>query len=289
MEGSKTMMNREKPPEALGLEEDLVEAKRLFARSQRVEIKKVLKAFIYETTRRQMEVLTSKRDGEPSPPSLKKTTSEAVGYVAVPSTPARIEAEEEPKKYSVEWINVVDYGWSQSSDILDPWLEVTVGVRGADERNVTCDFGVDSFDLKVRQLRGKNYRFRRAHLDRDLEPAHCKFIVKPNKIVLKLRKRPAKNQLQGQPTRYARWDDLAKKGGEREKALDRAPKAPGSQYFDIVRRMYENGTDDMRASIGKTVEKNRARENQWGPDPLKDIIGDQDELFLEKCNELFAE
>mmetsp|Transcript_10769 Transcript_10769/g.35681 ORF Transcript_10769/g.35681 Transcript_10769/m.35681 type:complete len:327 (-) Transcript_10769:119-1099(-) len=225
--------------------------------------------------------------------SLKKggrsssSSSSDVGYVVVPSTPQRIEASAEVGR-AIEWTNVTEYGWSQGG-LADPWVEVSVAVEGATPESVTCDFGKDSFDLKVRHLGCKQYRFRRGALDRDLDPTKCKFVVKARRIVLKLRKRPAKTQKDGEPTRYPRWDDLFKRGGQKQKDLDRAPREPGSQYYDVVKNMYQNGNDHLRQQIGQVIERNRQREHDWGPDPLAPIIGDQDKLFIDKCNETFAE
>ena len=196
--------------------------------------------------------------------------------------PERLETT--PKEEEEEtWMNVTEYGWAQG-EITDPWVYVTVNVRGEE---VTCDFGVDSFDLKIRKP--VKSRFKRGALDRDLEPERCKYIVKKDKIVLKLRKRPATNQIDGEPTRYPKWDSLAKRGGKREKDIARAPREPGSQYFDVVKAMYENGDEAMRKRIGDVVYKNRRRETDYGPDPLGSLIGDQDEIFLEKCRRQFVE
>jgi calcyclin binding protein len=55
---------------------------------------------------------------------------------------------------------------------------------------ITCAFTKNSFDLIVRDYGGvhKSYRLFRTHLEKDINPIKSKYIVKPDKIVVKLAK-----------------------------------------------------------------------------------------------------
>ncbi|KDO24328.1 hypothetical protein SPRG_10403 [Saprolegnia parasitica CBS 223.65] len=55
---------------------------------------------------------------------------------------------------------------------------ITSGIDGVGElpaSQVTCDFTKHSFDLKIKQLRGKNYRLVRYHLDKEIDPKNPSF------------------------------------------------------------------------------------------------------------------
>ena len=61
------------------------------------------------------------------------------------------------------------------------------GVGAAKER-CHCDFGIDSFDLRVTDVQGTNYRLVVEALDKDIVPEESRLIVKKNRITLKLKK-----------------------------------------------------------------------------------------------------
>lgn len=53
---------------------------------------------------------------------------------------------------------------------------------------VTVSFGKHSFDLKVMDLAGRNYRLVNNNLEKDILPEQSSFIVKKNRLVIKLQK-----------------------------------------------------------------------------------------------------
>ena len=87
-----------------------------------------------------------------------------------------------------------------------PWVNVYVTLPGVGNvsDNVSCDFGTNSFDLKVTGLNGKNYRLLKPQLDKDVVVDQCKFRVKTDRVTLKLRK------VKGEYS-YDNWSDLAPK------------------------------------------------------------------------------
>ncbi len=59
---------------------------------------------------------------------------------------------------------------------------------GTAKDRVSVKFGKASFDLTVTDLNGKNYRLLKDNLEKDIDPVKSTFVVKKNKIVVKLQK-----------------------------------------------------------------------------------------------------
>jgi len=179
------------------------------------------------------------------------------------------------------WEPVTSYAFDAGT-VETPWVVVSVSVPGVRAEDVACDFGVDSFDLRItRRPPRPGLRFRRDALDRDVVPAACRVRVKPDRVVLKLRKKPAEGLADATKVAYPQWADLAKKGGRKEKEHDRAPRHAGSRPYEVAKKLFELGDDGMKQRLGEAYLRCREREQQWGPDPLKGIFGDQDAQFEE--------
>ena len=90
------------------------------------------------------------------------------------------------------------------------------GVGGV-KNNVSCDFTKSSFDLTISGLEGKNYRLFKDNLDKDIIPESCKFVVKKDKIVVKLAK------VKGEYS-YESWTNLtSKKSKEAQESSKKDP------------------------------------------------------------------
>ena len=63
-----------------------------------------------------------------------------------------------------------------------------VGSVADKKKQITCEFKVAEFDLIVRDLNGKSYRLIKDKLEHDIVPEKSKYIVKADKIVVKLHK-----------------------------------------------------------------------------------------------------
>lgn len=192
----------------------------------------------------------------------------APGETTVPAAPTRLQRGASGAPETEAWVPIQNYSWDSGG--TGPWVDVVVSVPGATVANVSCDFKVDSFDLKVRAAR--NYRLVRNSLDRDVVPAQCRTVVRSGRVTLKLRKKPA----DGKTDSYPPWDGLVKTGGKKERDLENAPRHEGSQYFDFVKAMYDSGDDKVRRTIGEAVERNRKREtdNDGKMTPFEELFKD---------------
>ncbi|CAK0862204.1 unnamed protein product, partial [Prorocentrum cordatum] len=94
---------------------------------------------------------------------------------------------------------------------------------------VTCEFGRESFDLRVtHSLDGRRYRLRRACLQHDIDPAKSSFRVKRNHVLVRLAKVPSAEDVipLGGVTGYALWTELCALDGRSRDAV-RSPQVRG--------------------------------------------------------------
>jgi len=158
-----------------------------------------------------------------------------------------------------DWV-VPGYGWEQG-EYNSPWVNILISIEGvgAARDRCHCDFGLDSFDMRVTDVGGKNYRLFVEALDKDVVPEECRLIVKKNRVTVKLKK------VKGEYS-YDHWNDLKKKGGRAAKEKEKN-KDPSAGIMDMMKDLYDNGDDNMRKIIGESMMKS-ARGEKTGPDDL---------------------
>jgi len=120
------------------------------------------------------------------------------------------------------------------------------------KEQIKCDFHTSSFDLIVKNLEGKSYRLVKTNLEKDIVPDKSKYIVKSDKIVIKLAK------VKGEYGSFDYWSKLTneKKGVTGSKKSD----DPSAGLMDMMKDMYDSGDDNMKKMIGETMMKQRRGE-----------------------------
>jgi len=134
-----------------------------------------------------------------------------------------------------------------------PTVSVDVRLKGVEQlpaERVTCDFTEASFDLKVIDLDGQNYRFLKTNLDKDIVPAESSVKVKKNHVIISLQK------VKGQYG-YDSWSDLCAKGRRKPTAAsaNKEGSNPQDSIMDMMKDLYEDGDDNMKKIIGEAMYK----------------------------------
>lgn len=126
------------------------------------------------------------------------------------------------------------------------------GVGSIPKDNVKCEFGTSQFDLVVDNLNGKSYRLKKDHLEKDIVVEKSKFLIKADKILVKLAK------VKSDYGSYDYWSQLTdNKRGKASKKVDN----PASGIMDMMKDMYDKGDDKMKKMIGETMMKQRSGED----------------------------
>lgn len=127
------------------------------------------------------------------------------------------------------YIPIEDYAWDQG-EYNSPTVSIYIdldGVGAAKDR-VEANFTSSSFDLKITDLNGKNYRLVKDNLEKPIVADKCKVVVKSNKIVLKLQK--TKGEFS-----FDHWTSLTTKKKKAEDTAAAAKKDPmGGQLTDAL-------------------------------------------------------
>ncbi|ETV81681.1 hypothetical protein H257_05294 [Aphanomyces astaci] len=127
------------------------------------------------------------------------------------------------------------------------------GVGSLPSDHITCDFTTRSFDLKIKDLNGKNYRLVRYNLDKDIVPNKSKFVAKKNRVTITLVKADDKNT----------WMNLTAKSAAPTAKPNSAD--PSAGIMDMMKNMYDEGDDEMKRTIAKAWSESRNK-NPGGAD-----------------------
>lgn len=137
-----------------------------------------------------------------------------------------------------------------NSPTLTVYVPLT-NIGSHDPSKISCNFTSSSFDLIVTDyiIDGKSYRLLNDNLEHDIDVSKSKYIVKGNKIIIKLGK------VKGEYGSYDSWTELTAK---KKKKKDKGKKDdPAAGIMDLMKDMYDNGDDTMKKMIGETMLKQR--------------------------------
>lgn len=133
------------------------------------------------------------------------------------------------------------------------------GIGSLSKDNIKCQFTSSTVDLEVHDLQGKSYRMFRDNLDKDIDASKCKYVVKPDKIIIKLAK------CKGEYGSYDYWTDLTAK--KKKKKANSGKEDPTGSIMELMKEMYDGGDDKMKKMIGETMMKQQRGELGKDMDP----------------------
>ena len=146
---------------------------------------------------------------------------------------------------------------SYNSPTVTIYITSLTNIGSIPRENITCDFTSTSFDLKIHNYQGNDYRLVKDNLDKDINPEKSKIIVKSSKIVIKLGK------VKGEYGSYDSWTDLTSKKTKDSKMKSKSD--PSAGIMDMMKEMYDSGDDNMKKMIGETMMKQREGKLNDGP------------------------
>ncbi|KAL3758636.1 hypothetical protein ACHAWU_005222 [Discostella pseudostelligera] len=137
-----------------------------------------------------------------------------------------------------------------------------------DPAKISVNFTSSSFDIIVSDYNGKSYRCVNNNLEKDINVSECKYILKPNKILLKLGK------VKGEYGSYDTWTQLSsKKDKSSRNSSNKDSSNPAAGIMDLMKDMYDEGDDNMKKMIGETMYKQRMGQLNNGKDDLMGGMG----------------
>lgn len=245
------------------------------------EIEKVASSLVRPTARMQLESLAKKLRKEASalkvlesqnksPTTLPVVTPSPEASAPIPPGPPKSIAVTPPPTAAGSSVTYtpIDRFSFDAGGYNDKFVTLYVplpGVGQIPKEQVDCQFEKASFDLIVKDLRGKSYRLKKDQLEHDIVVEKSKNIIKSDKIVIKLAK------IKGEYGSFDYWSKLTD-----PKRNDKKSKAnPAASITELMKDMYESGDDNMRKMIGETMMKQQRGELGKGADLGLDA-GDMD-------------
>ncbi|KAL2631746.1 hypothetical protein R1flu_016432 [Riccia fluitans] len=144
---------------------------------------------------------------------------------------------------SVQYTTIDRFSYDQELDML----KIYIFLEGASQDKVVASFKANSFDIKIHDVGGKNYRCAVPRLHKPIIPESCSVLVKPKRIVINLRK--AEKQT---------WSDIHYKEDKFKPPKPAEDKDPMAGIMDLMKNMYEEGDEEMKRTIAKAWSESRS-------------------------------
>lgn len=200
---------------AADLSEDVVELKSLLSQATRPHVQSLLSTEIQ--TLEKVAALSSQNQAKATPLRTAAATSE------------------------VRYVTLSSFSWDQDIEKI----KIYVTFEGASQEKVATEFNAKSFELKVHDVNGKNYRLGVPKLNKAIVPDKCSVSVKPSRITITLKKADK-----------GTWADLYLKEDKLKPRAD-SDKEPMSGLMQLMKNMYDDGDDEMKRNIAKAYSEAR--------------------------------
>ncbi|XP_010549488.1 PREDICTED: calcyclin-binding protein [Tarenaya hassleriana] len=184
--------------------------------------------------------------------SLEKLKESASGLSAAAEAPKPISSSVKAINPSVNYAPLASFSWDQDNEKV----KIYISLEGVDQDKVKAEFTPMSFDVKIHDVQGKNYRSAVPKLNKEIVPEKCKVLVKPSRVVVTMFKASKGN-----------WLDLHHKEDKMKPSLEKE-RDPMAGIMDLMRNMYEEGDEDMKRTIAKAWSEARSGKTA---DPLKGL------------------
>jgi len=182
--------------------------------------------------------------------------------VAAPAV-AKPTAATTQKAYDVPYKN---YSWDQSDKFVKFYLTSLSGVKELASESFVQELTQDSARLKICNLKGKNHIFEIIQLAHKIVPEKSHFKVKTDMVTVFLAK-----AVEGQHWSHATAASKAK--ADKQSAAmkmddpagaDKAGADPTKGIMDMMKKMYDEGDDDMKRTIAKAWTESRDKKAPGG-------------------------
>lgn len=153
-------------------------------------------------------------------------------------------------------VKLTNYAWDQSEKFVKLFVTIS-NVHTLPEGNVHCDFDTRSVELTVKGLENRNYSFTIKNLLENIDTASSKWKLKKDMVVIMLAKAQSSN--------WSYLTSVEKKLKEPKSAVPKVDpnEDPTSGLMDLMKKMYDEGDDDMKRTIAKSWTESAAK-NKMG-------------------------
>jgi len=162
---------------------------------------------------------------------------------------ASTNSEEKPVKQTLYTSKITNYGWDESSKFVKLYITLP-NIDKLTNEQVVCDFTDVSFKCIVNNHNGKNHMLQVLKLADRIVPNSSTCKVKSGNIIIALKK-------EKEGSTWGNLTDADKKQKEQkdakfESSKDTDTSDPSGGIMNLMKKMYDDGDDDMKRMIKKT-------------------------------------
>lgn len=215
------------------------------------EYKKLLKQALRPNVRQFLSTHIAKLQEElPKPDPAKEELS----------FPAAV-TENKPKSNNVYTVQIKNYAFDENLTSAKVYVNLKdIETLPADQ--ITCEFTETSFNFTAKNLNSRNHQLKINTLCNEIKPSESSFKVKKGEFVIILKK----------ATKGLTWNLLTaaakdKKEKHDEKFKDTAAESkndPQAGMMSMMKKMYDEGDDDMKRMIKKTWSESQDKKGGMG-------------------------
>jgi len=144
---------------------------------------------------------------------------------------------------------VTNYGWDDGNKFVKVYITLP-NVEKLTQEQISCDFTEISFKFVANNHNGKNYMLEIPHLANKIIPSSSTCRVKSGNVIVSLKKEKDGNTW-GNLTE-AEKKEKEKKDAKFDNKKDMDTSDPSAGIMNLMKKMYDDGDDDMKRMIKKT-------------------------------------
>ncbi|XP_014259107.1 calcyclin-binding protein [Cimex lectularius] len=151
-------------------------------------------------------------------------------------------------------VKLSTYAWDQSDKFVKIFVTLK-NVHTLDKDKVVCVFDPSSMELMVKELENRNYFFRIKGFLHEINDAESYIKVKNDLVTVFLAKKK-----QGQKWSYLSLTEQQLKEPKKTPSIE-PDEDPSSSMMNIMKKMYEEGDDEMKRTIAKVWTESRDKKD----------------------------
>jgi len=193
----------------------------------------------------------------------------------LPKPEPKVEAEkpEEPKKTptattntsNVYTVHMKTYAFDENIHSVKLYVNLPdIETLPADQ--ITCDFTETSFKFLAKNLKGKNQQLQINQLCNQIKPKESSFKVRKGEFVITMKKLERgntwKHLTKSEQATTQKKEEKIKDDGESTK--ETVKEDPQGSIMSLMKKMYDDGDDDMKRMINKTWQEGQDKKGGGG-------------------------
>lgn len=220
------------------LQKDATELRQFISTSSRPRVKEVLQRELL-TVEQEISLLVHQKSSHAAEVQKPEATPEAAAAAAKPAKPLYTKA-------------ITQYGWDQSDKFVKIYITLP-GVETLPKEKITSTFTSQSVNLTVHELDGKNHQFKIVKLCHNIVADESYVKIKTGNLVVMMKKEKVKET----------WPDVVSKHTKpiptMKTGLDDKNQDPQGAVMDLMKKMYDEGDDEMKRTINKAWNESMSK------------------------------